>query len=708
MRSRDFIGIAEGIKSQELSTKGRIESLRSTIAELSSVRRSINIQISFLEASLAAAYEDTDEDGRPDYGRIAEIEAQISEEENERSRVDGQLDITHSELSKSESELDGILEEKAQTLFEIQERARKTSNNINIAEGMYGAYAGVGSSLQRSMQTSLASLSQAANILDGSVNEFTGGGSISGNGGGSTGSRGMSPQGELSTSALSAFVGGDSSTVYSGNTSMVSTPSSFATNHEGGATPATTSGFCSGQQSINPQKTLNFNTDQRENSYATKSFSESDETELISQSENYRSSQASQNMENRFAKKSGTDEINNGNYARGDIKRRRSWAQKYKVDLTPTASSPTSTSNSNKSSVPNKGQRELADELEKGLVLGALASKLAKGKNTNQPVTVTSFPKSSDDLRKDFVQRLRANVAPVIRPISSTASSNDDDVLIGASIRARRNEKDFERDLSSRLEFEYKTFKSSFANDIDSPIKQRSQILAGKMDTHSQLTNEPRALSITAENWKKGVGNTLTYNTPIETGKKLDFHQGKVKDFQGTCGLVSCVNILRLAGVSVTEADIVKYASTTYEEKANSFLASLTRKTLCTSNSVPSSNGGTSAASRKKILEHFGIPSYTASQSIETIAHAVSSGHGVIASVHAERLYFKRRPIHQDLHAITITSVQKDTTGRILGFYVCDSNAYVLGGTGATYYSANELEEALSDRECNITTTIIR
>ena len=105
---------------------------------------------------------------------------------------------------------------------------------------------------------------------------------------------------------------------------------------------------------------------------------------------------------------------------------------------------------------------------------------------------------------------------------------------------------------------------------------------------------------------------------------------------------------------------------------------------------------------------HFGIPSRTAPQSIETIAQAVASGHGVIASVHAETLYFKRRPIHNDLHAITITSVQRDTTGKILGFYVCDSNAYALGGTGATYYTAEEIEEALSERECNITTTIIR
>ena len=137
-------------------------------------------------------------------------------------------------------------------------------------------------------------------------------------------------------------------------------------------------------------------------------------------------------------------------------------------------------------------------------------------------------------------------------------------------------------------------------------------------------------------------------------------------------------------------------------------MPSLTGRTLCRTGSATSSNGGTSAKARKQILEHFGVPSYTAKQSIETIAAAVSEGHGVIASVHAERLYFKRRPIHSDLHAITVTSVKKDSKGKILGFYVCDSNAFALGGTGATYYTAEEIEGALSERECNITSTIIR
>ena len=306
IRSKEFVGIAEGIKSHELSTKGRIESLRGTISELSGAKRSLESQISYLEAALAAAYEDTDEDGDPDYGRISAIEAQISQAEGQLSEVEGELDDAHGELTKSEAELDSVMEEKARTLFEIQERARKTSNNIAVAGGMYGAYSGVGSSLQSSMQTSLASLSQAASILDGSVDGFTGGGSGGGGGGSSTGGRGMTSQGELSTSALSAFaVGAATSSILSGNTSPASAPSSFTTNHTNGATPATTSGFRSVQQSINPQKTLNFNSEQSGNSYAVSAFSDNDGSEVASKPSSkpsdYRSSQTPSNMESRLS-----------------------------------------------------------------------------------------------------------------------------------------------------------------------------------------------------------------------------------------------------------------------------------------------------------------------------------------------------------------------------------------------------------------------
>ena len=172
VRSRDFVGIAEGIRSHELSTKSQIENLKGRMSELSGRRSSLNSTISYLEAAIAAAYEDTDEDGDPDYGLIASLEAQKSSTENELSGVENDLDSTGNELENKQNELEMVEEEKAQTLFEIQERARKTSNNISLAGGMYGAYAGVGGTLQNSLQTSLSSLTQAAGILGGPTWRF--------------------------------------------------------------------------------------------------------------------------------------------------------------------------------------------------------------------------------------------------------------------------------------------------------------------------------------------------------------------------------------------------------------------------------------------------------------------------------------------------------------------------------------------------------
>ena len=87
IRSRDFVGIAEGIKSHELSTKGKIEQLKGRILELSGRESSLNGTISYLEAAIAAAYEDTDEDGDPDYGLIASLEAEKGSAENELSEI---------------------------------------------------------------------------------------------------------------------------------------------------------------------------------------------------------------------------------------------------------------------------------------------------------------------------------------------------------------------------------------------------------------------------------------------------------------------------------------------------------------------------------------------------------------------------------------------------------------------------------------------
>ena len=202
-------------------------------------------------------------------------------------------------------------------------------------------------------------------------------------------------------------------------------------------------------------------------------------------------------------------------------------------------------------------------------------------------------------------------------------------------------------------------------------------------------------LNATNQTWTTGPDGSMVFNTPVETGGKLDSCQGKVSGFLGTCGLVSCVNVLRLAGYPATESEVVGYASTTS--------AGFGRGKLCTTNSFPEDNGGTSAKTRQQILQHFGIKSELREASVENIADAVSDGRGVIISVYAGMLY-NGWSNHRDLHAITVTSVKKDRSGNVLGFYVCDSGT---GGVdNSKFYTTFQVENALSGRPMNVTSII--
>ncbi len=309
IRSRDFIGIAEGIKSHELSAMSRVERLQDSISELSRTKRSLERKISDLEAALEAAYEDTDEDGECDWDRIAALEAQIENAANRLFDIEQDLDDTEDSLAGSRAEVERVMEEKEKTLFEIQERARKTSQNISIAGGMYGAYSGVGSSLQNSMQTSLAALTRAASILGGSVDGGILSGSAGGKGSGGEGSSGGFSSGDAATSAVCAFTIGNFSAASGGN--LVSSPNQFYTSQTNAGSPASISGFESSQQSMSSEQTLNFISDQSGNESMPAAFSAADDVVSAASSEQYASAQISQGAELCFAQDDSTDREKN-------------------------------------------------------------------------------------------------------------------------------------------------------------------------------------------------------------------------------------------------------------------------------------------------------------------------------------------------------------------------------------------------------------
>ncbi len=291
IRSKEFVGIAEGIRSHELSTKNLIESLKRRLNSLFGRQQALEGQISYLEAAIAAAYENTDEDGDPDYAYIAALEAQKSEAESDLSDVEDDIDNTDDELEQSEGELETVLEEKERTFFEIQERARQTSQNISLAGGMYGAYAGVGSTLQSSFQSSLSALSQAAGILGGSVQGAAGGSGVAGNGSPSKNQSAASIQ--PATSAVASFT--------ASGTNIQHTPASHFSTQQSLTVGSASHAFRSKKKRIVAPSVGNYYSTQSANGYTTHAFTCIGQTTQKSTTSNFRSNQSSSLKENQIA-----------------------------------------------------------------------------------------------------------------------------------------------------------------------------------------------------------------------------------------------------------------------------------------------------------------------------------------------------------------------------------------------------------------------
>lgn len=201
--------------------------------------------------------------------------------------------------------------------------------------------------------------------------------------------------------------------------------------------------------------------------------------------------------------------------------------------------------------------------------------------------------------------------------------------------------------------------------------------------------------SKTSETWHTRPDGSRVFDSPHETGARLDSRQGKVAGFLGTCGLVSCVNVLRMAGIRETEQNVVAYARNTRSGRHGTPLCSV-------GSFFAENNGATNAEDRNEILARYGVHSVALPAVTKDIADYVEKGHGVILSVHANMLYHGYTA-GNDLHAVTVTSTHRSADGTLLGFYLCDSN-----GESDAYYTASELNAALSGRKMNVTTGIIR
>jgi hypothetical protein len=149
----------------------------------------------------------------------------------------------------------------------------------------------------------------------------------------------------------------------------------------------------------------------------------------------------------------------------------------------------------------------------------------------------------------------------------------------------------------------------------------------------------------------------------VEGCKELNHHQGdNPYGFQGTCGLVSCEDVLRQFGFEVTEGDVVRHA----------LIAD-----LCNQSDDPAECGGTSMYGQTQILVDGGLAAHpVVGAELGDLAGWVGEGRGVIVEVNAGELWDDTRAMDNGgaNHAIVVTGAALDPeSGALVGFYINDS-----------------------------------
>ena len=87
----EIVGIAQEIKNDEISARQSVEQVSYDISNLEYERDDLENTRDALEDALDDAYNDTDEDGEPDRGRIAALQARIAQVEQHINYVENKI-----------------------------------------------------------------------------------------------------------------------------------------------------------------------------------------------------------------------------------------------------------------------------------------------------------------------------------------------------------------------------------------------------------------------------------------------------------------------------------------------------------------------------------------------------------------------------------------------------------------------------------------
>jgi len=170
---------------------------------------------------------------------------------------------------------------------------------------------------------------------------------------------------------------------------------------------------------------------------------------------------------------------------------------------------------------------------------------------------------------------------------------------------------------------------------------------------------------------------------PRTVAKVLDYRQGRNElGFQGTCGIVSSRNTLRLFGICTTEDELVHYAAS---------------KGLCVIDTRPYLSGATNATYRDRLMREWGLPGkIIKSSTVARAAEEFEKGHGVMAGVNAGILWNNPNCYGNGFsnHVVSLIGTERDEAGNLTGVYICDSGRNRLGDA-ARYVPIDLWQEAL-------------
>jgi|HubBroStandDraft_5_1064220.scaffolds.fasta_scaffold193930_2 hypothetical protein len=149
----------------------------------------------------------------------------------------------------------------------------------------------------------------------------------------------------------------------------------------------------------------------------------------------------------------------------------------------------------------------------------------------------------------------------------------------------------------------------------------------------------------------------------VERFREFNHQQGENDlGYEGTCGLVSCEDILQQFGIDVNENEVVTFAA------ANG---------LCEISFLPEESGGTTEYSQAELLTDLGVPAHAEfGDTQEQLAQYIEEGRSVLVEVNAGELWDSPADVGfgEPNHVVVVTGVARDPdSGGIEGFYINDS-----------------------------------